>query len=362
LRSFSQYQPHATFSTSKMMLAETCQVSIDDNRMASNENESKPPPRKRNNSSILVGRSRAGDATAFAIPSLKWMLDCGALIQGWTPKCIFLTHTHSDHVHFLSHFLVKNLEEQTAPPKVYLPRESLPFVKAHLEAYQAMIECGTDSGMDTATPIWKIDDYLHPLQPNDEFIIQQGGGNQFRVCTLQMHHRIPCVGYSIFRITHKVKDEYVGMSGKEIGQLKRGGVEITTEHEEPFLCFLGDTTAKVFEFHPEILQHHHTIVTECSFLDTTSRQRAQETTHMHWDDLQPYVASNPNIMFVLTHFSLKYSTLNIRQFFRDLQQSIYDNVHPMLIERDVEEEWARTASNQKGNEVPRCLCRICRKQ
>jgi ribonuclease Z len=349
---------------SKMMLSQTCHISIDQCTRSKQSSNNKNVNSNNKSGAILLGRSRAGDATAFAIPSLKWMFDCGAMIQGWTPKVIFLTHTHSDHVHFLSHHLVKNvdmqLHQQTqtqSPPTVYLPQESLVYVKDHLKAYKAMTECGTptasleDSNFDLL-----LDHCLHPLKAYQEFRINQGGGNTFRVQTLPMDHRIPCLGYSIFRVIKKLKPEYIGLSGQKIGQLKREGVDVTIDQEEPLLCFMGDTTARVFDLNPSVLKHQHTIVVECSFLDMDSKQRAVETMHMHWDDLKSHVASHPNIMFLLTHFSLKSSTLSIRQFFRDLQ-SIYDNIHPMLLESEVEEQWAKC--NEEGD-VPRCLCLLCR--
>jgi ribonuclease Z len=345
-----------------MMLAETCQISIDQcGRKQSDNNKNGHNYKKSGN--MLVGRSRAGDATAFAIPSLKWMFDCGAMIQGWTPKVIFLTHTHSDHVHFLSHYLVKNVDTQLhqenqkqLPPTVYLPQESLSYIKDHLKAYKAMTECRTSTvALGDPTFDSLLDQCLRPLQPKQEFIIHQGGSNKFRVQALPMDHRIPCLGYSIFRVVNKLKPEYIGLSGQEIGQLKRKGFEITTEQEEPFLCFMGDTTARVFDLNPNVLQQQHTVVVECSFLDMNSKHRAVETMHMHWNDIQSHVASHPSVMFLLIHFSLKSSTLSIRQFFRDLQ-SIYDNIHPMLLESEVEQQWANCTEE---GDVPKCLCRVC---
>jgi ribonuclease Z len=352
--------PDHSYTFPQMMLSETCQISIDkcERKQSNNNNGS-------NNTSgnMLLGRSRAGDATAFAIPSLKWMFDCGAMIQGWTAKVIFLTHTHSDHVHFLSHHLMKNIDMQLqqqnpkqSPPTVYLPQESLTFVKDHLKAYRAMTECGTsEAELGNSNFESLLDNCLRPLKTNQEFIIQQGGSNKFRVQTLPMDHRIPCLGYSIFRVVKKLKPEYIGLSGPQIGQLKREGVDVTAEQEEPFFCFMGDTTARVFDLNPRVLQQQNTIVVECSFLDKHSKQRAVETMHMHWDDLQPHVASHHNVMFLLTHFSLKSSTLSIRQFFRNLQ-SVYDNIHPMLLESEVEQQWAKC---KEDGDVPRCRCRVC---
>lgn len=202
---------------------------------------------------------------------------------------------------------------------------------------------------------------LRATKPGEDLLVSHGG-NRFRVRTLRMTHRIPCLGYSIFRLRNVLKEEYKGLPGKEIGRLKKQeGIEVTTVVEEPYLCFLGDTTAGVFDEYPELLEEHSgsgsTVVVECTFLDAGSRQRAETTMHTHWDDLQPHIASNPGTMFLLTHFSLKYSSLSLRRFFRD-QQVVYDNIHPMLVEREIEEQWRKAGED---GDPPRCNCRICRR-
>jgi len=307
-------------------------------------------------SSKIVGRSRAGDATAFAIPEFKWLFDCGAVVQEWKPHTIFLTHTHSDHVHFLFRF-----RNEDRPPTIYLPEASVPFVEACIKAYQEMTDCGSadeDRQREKETierPTNRVEYVLRPTKADEEICFSQGG-HKFVMRTLNMVHRIPCLGYSIFKLRSRLKEEYTGLPSREIGQLRKDGVEITTLEEEPYLCFMGDTTTKVFDDYPEILNQHSTVIVECSFIDAKSRQRAETTKHVHWDKLQPHIASNPGTMFVLTHFSLKYSTLSLRRFFRD-QQLIYDNIHPMLIEREVEEQWCNTGEQ---GPPPRCNCRVCR--
>jgi len=301
-------------------------------------------------STKIIGRSRAGDATSFAIPELKWLFDCGAMVQTWKPKVIFLTHTHADHIHFLF-----KMRDEDKPPTIYLPAVSLPFVEACAKAYQEMIDCASSEGNEGEEPTKKAEWILKATQPNQETFLAHGG-HRFVVRTLSMDHRIPCLGYSIFRIQSRLKEEYKGLSGKEIGQLRKSGVEIKTSYEEPYLCFLGDTTAKVFMDYPELAKQHSIVVVECSFIDEKSKERAKITKHMHWDDLWPIVAAHPETMFVLIHFSLKYSALSLRQFFCE-QQLIYDNIHPMLIEREVEEQWNKTGED---GPTPRCNCRVCR--
>lgn len=311
---------------------------------------------KSNATTKIIGRSRAGDATAFAIPELKWLFDCGAVVQEWKPRTIFLTHTHSDHVHFLFRY-----GDTDRPPTIYLPEASVPFVEACIKAYRDMIECGLtdeESQGENETmerPSVKAEYILRATKPDEEIFFSQGG-QKFVMRTLNMIHRIPCLGYSIFKIKSRLKEEYTGLPSREIGQLRKSGVEITTLEEVPYLCFMGDTTAKVFEDYPELLRQHSTVIVECSFIDETSRHRAEITKHMHWEDLKPFVASHPETMFVLIHFSLKYSTLSLRRFFRE-QQLLYDNIHPMLIEREVEEQWHNTGEE---GPPPRCNCRVCR--
>mmetsp|Transcript_16396 Transcript_16396/g.37946 ORF Transcript_16396/g.37946 Transcript_16396/m.37946 type:complete len:332 (+) Transcript_16396:184-1179(+) len=307
-------------------------------------------------SSKIVGRSRAGDATAFAIPEFKWLFDCGTVVQEWKPRIIFLTHTHSDHVHFLFRY-----RDEDRPPTIYLPKKSVPLVETCMQAYAAMTDNGYDDedGQEekesTEQPANRVEYILRATMPDEEIFFTQGG-NKFVARTLNMDHRIPCLGYNIFKLRSRLKSEYIGLPSREIGQLRKAGVEITRVEEEPYLCFMGDTTTKVFEDYPEILNQNSTVIVECSFIDEKSRQRAETTKHTHWDDLQPYVASHPGTMFVLIHFSLKYSTLTLRRFFQE-QQVMYDNIHPMLIEREVEEQWLKTG--EQGS-PPRCNCRVCR--
>ena len=301
----------------------------------------------------LTGRSRAGDGTSFVVPELKWMFDCGALIEGWIPRIVFLSHTHSDHCHYLT-----RITNEDHPPTVYLPAEAEPYVKAHLVAYKQMTEC-MDIPEDHTDESFAFQCTLKPTFPGEEIFIRQGG-QRFVVRTLRMVHRVPCLGYSIFKIQEKLKKEYEGIPGREIAVLKKSGIEVTQTQEVPFLCFLGDTTDEVFRCHPEILEQQKVVVVECSFIDEGNVERARETTHMHWEHLKPHIEAHPEVMFVLTHFSLKYSSLELREFFCQ-QQRRYDNVHPMLLDDEIEACWIRRAKVTDGNRMPpQCQCRICK--
>ena len=113
----------------------------------------------------------------------------------------------------------------------------------------------------------------------------------------------------------KLKEEYHGLSGKEIAALKKSGVEITHLETAKQFVFMGDTTVRVFEDHPEVLEYP-LIFIECTlFGDSKLEQNARNTTHVHWNFLKPIVKANPHCLFMLIHFSLRWNEHQIEEYF-----------------------------------------------
>ena len=327
------------------MLAKTSSISIRPDRLPTSSEHDVSctwPP------FTLVGRSRAGDGTSFAIPELKWIFDCGALVQGWKPLRVFLTHTHCDHVHFLTH-----LKNESQPPLVCLPVTATPFVKSFLKAHQEMVDCMNETESQGGGR-YPQDLDLIPTRADEESTFRQGG-TQYTFRAVECDHRIPCLGYSIYREKFKLKQEFVGLPGPEISRLRKEGVDVTISCREPLILFLGDSTHKVFERYTNLLEEHKVVVVECSFTDDNDLERANTTKHMHWKALKPHVDSHPGVLFVLIHFTLKQKSLELRQFF--LRNSLHRNVHPMLVHEEVELEWKKSG---KMGDVPCCNCFMCR--
>jgi ribonuclease Z len=76
----------------------------------------------------------------------------------------------------------------------------------------------------------------------------------------------------------------------------------------------------------EILQYPIVIV-ECSFLFDEHIEAANSTLHTHWKDLKGYVLKNPKVTFVLIHFSLRYQTKQIMDFFeKEKKENGFNNI------------------------------------
>ncbi|GKY90776.1 hypothetical protein MPSEU_000050400 [Mayamaea pseudoterrestris] len=312
------------------------------------------------NSLTLTGRSRAGDGTSFFVPELRWMLDAGALVTTSPPRTLFITHTHSDHVSNLGALVQKAVAAN--PLVIYAPEQTIPLMQRHIDAYFELIECGDEAF--AAHNQTKLNYTLQPVQLGQEYIIKQKGGKEYIMQPIECDHRIVCYGYSIFRMKERLKREYATLSGREIGSLKRQAISITESVKEPVLCFLGDTTHRVFEKYPDLPLQHDVIIVECSFIDDADLQRAEETKHMHWKHLRPVIQAHPNTMFLLTHFSLKYSSLRLMKLFRNAQTKYgLRNLHPMLIQMDVAADMAKGQAKQNGSKsngkAPACQCRLC---
>lgn len=103
-------------------------------------------------------------------------------------------------------------------------------------------------------------------------------------------------------------------SGKEIGMLRKKGVEVSEEVEVPQFAFLGDTTGSVFEEVPELFSFPVVIV-ECTYLLDDHLEAADPSGHIHWNTIAKVASENPQVTFVLIHWSMRYSEEDIANFF-----------------------------------------------
>ena len=68
-------------------------------------------------------------------------------------------------------------------------------------------------------------------------------------------HSIPTISYGISEVKHKLKEEYLGLPGKEIGELKKNKIKITKEVIHKKLAYVCDTSIQVVDLNPDILDY-----------------------------------------------------------------------------------------------------------
>ena len=103
------------------------------------------------------------------------------------------------------------------------------------------------------------------------------------------------------------------MKGQEIRALKDVNAEITEEFVFKKFAYVCDTTIKVFDMNPTLLQYP-VIFIECTFLYEDDLEMASGKKHIHFTELRPYIEENPTTEFMLIHFSQRYKDAEIQEF------------------------------------------------
>eukprot|EP00760_Papus_ankaliazontas_P039769 PhM_4_TR9778/c0_g1_i1/m.39241/K00784/rnz; ribonuclease Z len=263
---------------------------------------------------MLHGYSRAADATGFSIPDLGIHFDAGMLVHPSRPDYVFLSHSHTDHVHMLTHMVSRR-----KPPMMFMPAPTVEFAERFLLSAQEL----TNHGYFTEEVPYETNHVSRGVKCGDVLDVKLRN-QDFVVEVVDCAHSIPSVGFLFHRLKTKLKAEYQSLPGKEIAALRKSGVEVSAVIKEPLFAFLGDTTTEVFRMHPQLLSMPVVIV-ECSFISEDERENAKRTCHTLWpNDLDNIVKQNPETHFVLTHFSHRYKSAEILSFFQRVKEA--DNI------------------------------------
>ncbi|KAK4231478.1 beta-lactamase-like protein [Podospora fimiseda] len=268
----------------------------------------------------LIGRSRAAWHTSFVIPQLSLLLDAGLCVNSLRPKHIFITHGHNDHCLLTPAFVNKNREK--GGEDIYCPVEIEEPLKKFVMGSR---ECnwGGDEEMKRISEGKPGGYKIRGLREGDEVKLDGiKGGDEWWVRSVRCDHTVPCLGYLFGVVRRRLKEEYRGLKGGEIKLLREEGKEVTEGVRDEVFGFMGDGTIKVFEggeMEKALERGLKVVICECSFLRMEHGGQAEKTKHTIWGDLEGVVRRWPKTVFVLMHFSLRYSGGEVMRFFRGLE-------------------------------------------
>ncbi|KAL9272867.1 tRNase Z TRZ1-like protein [Drosera capensis] len=115
-------------------------------------------------------------------------------------------------------------------------------------------------------------------------------------------------GYLVYSVKQKLRQEFAGLSGNEIKELRLSGVEITNTFTSPEVAFTGDTMGDfvVDPANSDVLKAR-ILVMECTFLDDAiTVEHAREYGHTHLAEVVKYSEMFKNKAILLIHFSARY--------------------------------------------------------
>ncbi len=245
----------------------------------------------------IEGYSRAAVQSYWRIPELKIGFDLGA--QPWdfmgTPTW-FITHTHLDHVAALPVYVARRRMMKMGPPTIYLPEPGLEDVKRLLLVMQRL-----DRGRMVCD--------LNGVHAGQEIELSR----EHVVVPFATTHTIPSLGYVVFERRNKLKEEYHGLRGDQIRDLRLSGVEVTREVRTPLLAYTGDTSPAGLDGCPAAFEAK-ILITELSFIRPNHRrEKIHKFGHMHLDDFAERADRFKNELIICGHFSTRYHPNEVRR-------------------------------------------------
>ena len=245
----------------------------------------------------VEGYSRAAVQSYWRIPELKVGFDLGA--HPWDfmgTASWFVSHTHLDHVAALPVYVARRRMMKMDPPTVYVPIEALDDVKKLLLVMQRL-----DRGRQVCD--------LVGVEPGQEIELSR----ENVVTVWATAHTIPSRGFVVWDRRQKLKDEYVGLPGDKIRDLRLSGTPITREVRIPLVAYTGDTSPAGLDACPAAFDAK-ILLTEMSFIRAAHRRdKIHKFGHMRLDDFLERADRFRNEVIVAGHFSTRYHPNEVRR-------------------------------------------------
>lgn len=260
----------------------------------------------------LTGFSIAALRTNFYIRELNAMFDAG-LSAGLKPTDIFIGHGHSDHMANLPFHLYSEHKV-----RVYVPAESLEFFDKYVSAMFTLTFHKSAPSPCEFVPVVPGQQLSLTLN-NRPFIVDVFKCFHSRCTDSECKHtdcegHMPCVGYGFTELKKKLNPDFVGKTGKELAEMRKAGIVLDVVVPRKLFVFLSDTSCEVFK--TDAIFDYEIIMLECTFIHEEDYEQAVATNHTHWRDLEPHVKKHSDKTFVLYHFSQRYKTAEVEEFFK----------------------------------------------
>ena len=256
----------------------------------------------------ILGYSVAGEETVIAVPQLDVCFDIGKAPDQFIPiNHVLLTHGHMDHSAGFAYYLSQRNFCGLAAGTVVAPANLIGPMQDIIDAWARV-----DGN--------RIPAKLVGVKPGDEHQIKP---NLF-ARVFPTKHSNGSVGFTVLEKRKKLKPEYVGLTGPQIVELKKQGIQIDNPLEVPLVTYFGDTQYVDFSQLDYIVKSK-ILIAECTFYETDHTGRADAGRHMHVTEFASLVERLDNEVIIISHLTQRTSLGEIRKMLKKaLPKAIYD--------------------------------------
>ncbi|MHC4395997.1 MAG: MBL fold metallo-hydrolase [Planctomycetota bacterium] len=248
----------------------------------------------------IIGYSVAAEETVVAVPQLDVCFDIGkAPDQIISINNILLTHGHMDHAAGIAYYLSHRNFCGQSPGTILAPENLLGPMREIIDAWFRL-----DGN--------KVPANLVGVKPSDEYQIKP---NLFARVFPTKHSR-GSVGYSVIEKRKKLKAEYTKLTGPQIVELKKQGIEIDYPLEIPIVTYLGDTQYVDFS-QLEYISQSKILIAECTFYEVEHATRAEAGRHIHIDEFATLLEKLQNERIIITHTTQRTPMRQIRKILKE---------------------------------------------
>ena len=259
--------------------------------------QNQPVQKLKHGDFTIEGYSRAAVQTYWRIPELNLGFDLGG--QPWSfmgTETWFVSHGHLDHIAALPQYVSRRRLMKMEPPTIYLPSCTVGPVQEILQGFTKL-----DRGR------MPVD--LKPVEPGMEIELSR----EHVVTTVATTHTVPSIGYIVWQRKRKLKEEYQGLHGDQIRDLRKGGTEVTNEVRVPLVAYLGDSSPPGLDNNPEMYEAK-VLICELTFVSPDHRkEKIHKFGHFHLDDFVDRKDRFQNERIIAGHLSTRYHPNAVRK-------------------------------------------------
>ncbi|MFQ5806973.1 MAG: MBL fold metallo-hydrolase [Phycisphaerae bacterium] len=255
----------------------------------------------------LLGSSLAGEETFVVAPELNLAFDVGrASREVVNVDNILLTHGHIDHAAGLAFYFAQRMFVDNSPGHLYLPEPLVNPVRLLLRVWADIDGHEPPANVHAATPGKDIplrrDLIVRPFEVNHP-------------CRRHDRSIVAALGYAAIEVRRKLKDQFRNLTGPQIVELKKEGVQITRRLEIPLIAYCGDTAPGDF-LELDYVRNAKILVLECTFVEPDHLDRARAGHHTHVSDLRGLLPRLNNGRVILIHLSRRTTLAEARRLLR----------------------------------------------